>query len=78
MDYPDHDLVVFDTLVQTDIQKVVGRHEDLFDVDQSIHVTKHPDTGDNVNVGCWIVVLLISAGLLVWCIYQERKQKSKQ
>lgn len=76
-DYPDHDLVVYETLVQTDIQKVVGRHEDLFDADQSIHVTKYPDTGDSTNVGCWIAVLMISFGFLAWCIYQERKMRLK-
>lgn len=76
-DYPDHDLVVFETLIQTDIQKVIGRHEDLNDADQTIHVTKHPNTGDSTNVGCWIAVLMISFGFLAWCIYQERKMRLK-
>jgi len=76
-DYPDHDLVVFETLIQTDIQKVIGRHEDLNDADQTIHVTKHPNTGDSTNVGCWIAVLMISFGFLAWCIYQERRMRLK-
>ena len=76
-DYPDHDLVVFETLIQTDIQKVVGQHEDLQDADQTIHVTKHPETGDTTNVICWIAVLMISFGFLSWCIYQEWKMRRK-
>ncbi len=75
--YPDHDLVVYETLIQTDIQKVVGKHEDLNDADQTIHVTKHPKTGDVSNPIAWTAVLLLSFGMLALCIYQEKKNRLK-
>ena len=76
-DYAEHDLVVFEMLLQTDIQKIVGRHEDLNDADQTIHVTKHPNTGDVSNPIAWAAVLLLSFGILALCIYQEKKNRLK-
>ena len=77
-DYPEHDLVVFETVIQTDIQKIVGQHEDLYDADQTIRVTRHPQTGDAGNTAGWIIVLVISLGLLVWSIWMSRREQMKQ
>ena len=78
--YEGHDLVVFELVKQTDIDKYVGRHEDFNDQDQTVHVkSETPKTGDDTNASMYAVMGTVAlAGIGVLLAKKKKEEECEE